>query len=122
VHLSAIPTDAQAEPVVDSLKKFKFDRVPSLIPEDEEDEDPSVISVYGSKWAAHDLPKLEMPEKEMPREIVYRMIKSVAYHKLIGSTALILCYAGTILLSTATQRSSQYMELGRLDRQMLMDS
>ncbi len=74
VHLSAIPTDAQTEPVVESLKKFSFEQVPSLI-EDDEDEDPSVISVYGSKWAAQDLPKHEMPEKEMPREVVYRMIK-----------------------------------------------
>ena len=76
VHLSAIPTDAQADPVVDGLKKFSFERVPSIMPEeDDDDEDPSVISVYGSKWAAQDLPKVEMPEKEMPREVVYRMIK-----------------------------------------------
>lgn len=32
-------------------------------------------SVYGSRFAAQDLPAHEMPEKEMPRDIAYRMIK-----------------------------------------------
>jgi len=32
-------------------------------------------SVYGSRFAAQDLPSHEMPEKEMPRDIAYRMIK-----------------------------------------------
>ena len=32
-------------------------------------------SVYGSRFAAQDLPNHEMPEGEMPREIAYRMIK-----------------------------------------------
>jgi glutamate decarboxylase len=32
-------------------------------------------SVYGSRFAAEDLPSHEMPEKEMPKEIAYRMIK-----------------------------------------------
>lgn len=32
-------------------------------------------SVYGSRFAAQDLPKHEMPEDEMPKEVAYRMIK-----------------------------------------------
>lgn len=32
-------------------------------------------SIYGSRYAAEQLPQLEMPEKEMPRDIAYRMIK-----------------------------------------------
>ncbi|KAJ9499487.1 hypothetical protein H2202_005070 [Exophiala xenobiotica] len=32
-------------------------------------------SVYGSSFAAQDLPDHEMPEREMPKEIAYRMIK-----------------------------------------------
>ncbi|EED21117.1 glutamate decarboxylase [Talaromyces stipitatus ATCC 10500] len=32
-------------------------------------------SVYGTRYAAESLPALEMPEKEMPREVAYRMIK-----------------------------------------------
>ena len=34
-------------------------------------------SVYGSRFAAMDLPRHEMPEDEMPKEIAYRMIKWV---------------------------------------------
>src|SRR5436305_13686041 len=32
-------------------------------------------SVYGSRFASEDLPAHELPEKEMPKEIAYRMIK-----------------------------------------------
>lgn len=32
-------------------------------------------SVYGTRYAAESLPHLEMPEREMPREVAYRMIK-----------------------------------------------
>ena len=32
-------------------------------------------SVYGSRFASIDLPRHEMPEDEMPREVAYRMIK-----------------------------------------------
>lgn len=38
-------------------------------------EDEFSTSVYGSRFAAEDLPSHEMPEKEMPKEIAYRMIK-----------------------------------------------
>lgn len=38
-------------------------------------EDSFTASVYGSRYAALDLPKHEMPEDEMPREVAYRMIK-----------------------------------------------
>lgn len=39
------------------------------------DENEFTTSVYGSVHAARDLPKHEMPNDEMPREIAYRMIK-----------------------------------------------
>ena len=38
-------------------------------------EDEYSSSVYGSRFAAEDLPSHEMPEKEMPKEVAYRMIK-----------------------------------------------
>lgn len=38
-------------------------------------EDDFSSSVYGSRFAAEDLPTHEMPEKEMPRDVAYRMIK-----------------------------------------------
>jgi glutamate decarboxylase len=39
------------------------------------DSDTFTTTVYGSRFAAEDLPKHEMPESEMPREVAYRMIK-----------------------------------------------
>lgn len=38
-------------------------------------EDEFSTSVYGSRFAAQDLPAHEIPEKEMPRDVAYRMIK-----------------------------------------------
>lgn len=32
-------------------------------------------AIYGSRFAAEDLPRHEMPEREMPKEIAYRLIK-----------------------------------------------
>lgn len=37
--------------------------------------DEFTASVYGSRFAATDLPKHEMPDDEMPREVAYRLIK-----------------------------------------------
>jgi glutamate decarboxylase len=37
--------------------------------------DSFTTSVYGSRFAAEDLPKLVMPEESMPKEVAYRMIK-----------------------------------------------
>jgi hypothetical protein len=42
-------------------------------------EDEFSTSVYGSRFAAEDLPSHEMPEREMPKEIAYRMIKEYVY-------------------------------------------
>ncbi|PNS17325.1 Glutamate decarboxylase [Sphaceloma murrayae] len=38
-------------------------------------EDESSVNVYGSKFAATDVPRHEMPEDDMPKEVAYRMIK-----------------------------------------------
>lgn len=38
-------------------------------------EDDFSTSVYGSRFAAEQLPQHEMPEKEMPKEVAYRLIK-----------------------------------------------
>ncbi|KZL63792.1 glutamate decarboxylase, partial [Colletotrichum tofieldiae] len=40
-----------------------------------DEEDCFTTSVYGSRFANQDLPKSEMPENEMPKEVAYRMIK-----------------------------------------------
>ncbi|KAK3077063.1 hypothetical protein LTS18_011312, partial [Coniosporium uncinatum] len=66
VHLAAIPTDAEAKkPLVEGVKGLSL----------EGDQDTFTASVYGSHYAAQDLPKHEMPDDEMPKEVAYRMIK-----------------------------------------------
>lgn len=70
VHLGQVANDKEAnEGVVDGIKAMQ------LGPEGTGDEDTFTESVYGSRFAAQDLPKFEMPDNEMPREIAYRMIK-----------------------------------------------
>lgn len=67
VHLAQIPNaETVAKPLVEGMKKLEI-----APPED----DCFTTSVYGSKFAGADLPRLEMPEHEMPKEVAYRMIK-----------------------------------------------
>jgi glutamate decarboxylase len=67
VHLAQIPTDKTVNaPLVEGLQKLQ------VAPHED---DCFTTSVYGSKFAAGDLPKHEMPEHEMPKEVAYRMIK-----------------------------------------------
>lgn len=67
VHLASVPNDKDINsPLVDGLEKVKLEQP---------DEDEVTASVYGSRFAADSLPLHEMPEKEMPREVAYRMIK-----------------------------------------------
>ncbi|KAL5355087.1 pyridoxal phosphate-dependent transferase [Aspergillus floccosus] len=65
VHLARVQTDADISPVK---------RVDSIQLETTEDDD-FYSSVYGTRFAAEQLPQNEMPEREMPREVAYRMIK-----------------------------------------------
>ena len=67
VHLAAIPTQSEVDGISNGVKKVQLQL--------SNDEDRFTTSVYGSRFAAEDLPKHEMPEAEMPREIAYRMIK-----------------------------------------------
>ena len=67
VHLARVPNDSELKaPVVDGVDDVKLQ---SPL------EDGPTISVYGSRFAAEELPTHEMPEREMPKEIAYRMIK-----------------------------------------------
>ena len=75
VHLGRVATNADLEnKVIPGLEDLSFDKVPG--------EDEFTSSVYGSRFAATDLPKHEMPDDEMPREIAYRMIKYEDFHLL----------------------------------------
>jgi glutamate decarboxylase len=67
VHLAKIKTDGE-------VKKLLEERVEELSLSAPGDDEFST-SVYGSKYAAEDLPSHEMPEREMPKEVAYRMIK-----------------------------------------------
>lgn len=68
VHLTSVPNDkAVNAPLVKGMENLKLE------PNDNEDE--VTASVYGSRFAAECLPMHEMPEKEMPKEVAYRMIR-----------------------------------------------
>ncbi len=68
VHLASIPHDGEiSKPLVNGLEKLAIAQIPS--------DDSFTTTVYGSRFAAEDLPKHEMPEREMPKEVAYRMIK-----------------------------------------------
>lgn len=68
VHLGKVITDKDvaAEKVVSGIDDLDLG-VPG--------QDEFTASVYGSKFAAADLPRHEMPDNEMPKEVAYRMIK-----------------------------------------------
>lgn len=67
VHLSRVPTFAEIDkPLIEGFKDVKLR---------EATDDDFSTSVYGSRFAAEELPKHEMPEGEMPKEVAYRMIK-----------------------------------------------
>lgn len=68
VHLGKVPTDKDVadKQVLPELKDLDLG---------EQGQDEFTVSVYGSRFASQDLPRHEMPENEMPREVAYRMIK-----------------------------------------------
>lgn len=65
VHLAKVHTSDPLSPIkrIDSIKL------------ETTDDDDFYSSVYGTRFAAEQLPQTEMPEREMPREVAYRMIK-----------------------------------------------
>ena len=66
VHLATVKNDAELPTLSGGMENIQLDPP---------GEDEFSSSVYGSKFAAEDLPGYEMPEKEMPKEVAYRMIK-----------------------------------------------
>ncbi len=68
VHLASVPNDKDTKaPLVKGMENLNIE------PNDQEDE--VTASVYGSRFAVQSLPLHEMPEKEMPKEVAYRMIR-----------------------------------------------
>lgn len=68
VHLTSVPSDEAAKrgSVVEGMENIKLS---------EPSEDEATASVYGSRYAAQELPQHEMPEGEMPKEVAYRLIR-----------------------------------------------
>lgn len=69
VHLAAVKNDADLEQKISA----KIEEL-EVGPEDDFGEEFS-STVYGSRFASCDIPKHEMPEGEMPRDVAYRLIK-----------------------------------------------
>lgn len=90
VHLTSIPTDSSllpsisdgsskgpstSHPIKDLSDKLTNLAVDTKDRTAEGGDEMFMTSVYASRYAAQDLPKHEMPEREMPKEVAYRMIK-----------------------------------------------
>lgn len=69
VHLAPVKKDSEA------LTRSLSQGVETLSLDVPQGEDAFYSSVYGSRFAVEQLPSTEMPEKEMPRDVAYRMIK-----------------------------------------------
>lgn len=75
VHLARV-SRSQDNDVAPELKQLQKKLHSLELKYDIDDEEDSFsASVYGSKFATRDLPKNEMPEREMPKEVAYRLIK-----------------------------------------------
>ncbi|KAI8333421.1 glutamate decarboxylase [Chlamydoabsidia padenii] len=62
----------------------------------------SITSVYGTRWAAEDIPRYEMPEDEMPSNMAYRLVKDEL--QLDGNPALNLATFVTTFMEEEAER------------------
>lgn len=69
VHLARVKTDRDLSEQNKDLPKIED--LDIGVPGENE----FTANVYGSRFAAQDLPRHEIPEQEMPRDVAYRMIK-----------------------------------------------
>lgn len=68
VHLAKVHSETTPP---ESLLK----RVDTIKLDDDSEENNFSASVYGTRFAIEKLPENEMPDREMPRDVAYRMIK-----------------------------------------------
>jgi glutamate decarboxylase len=105
VHLGQVTNDSEVQKGKDDASNG-ID-MSKLGPEGSSPDD-FETSIYGSRFAAEDLPRHEMPEKEMPAATAYRMIKDDL--TLDGNPTLKYTQPSSTTLadeSTALPRSSQ---------------
>ena len=70
VHINRVSTDREIESL-----KAQYENIDTIPITEEEEQDDYTATVYGSKYAGEDLPRHEMPEREMPAAVAHRMIK-----------------------------------------------
>ncbi|KNG45314.1 glutamate decarboxylase [Stemphylium lycopersici] len=73
VHINRVATSKEISEEQAQFQEIAAATTIDLSPEDEADD--FTATVYGSKYAAEDLPRHVMPDREMPPAVAYRMIK-----------------------------------------------
>ncbi|CAG5149064.1 uncharacterized protein ALTATR162_LOCUS2291 [Alternaria atra] len=73
VHINRVATHKEISEEQSQFEAIDATTSISLTPDDKADD--FTATVYGSKYAAEDLPRYEMPDQEMPPHVAYRMIK-----------------------------------------------
>jgi glutamate decarboxylase len=103
VHVNRVATTKEVEDA-----KAQFQTV-SSIDLTADDEDDFTATVYGSRYAAEDLPRHEMPDKEMPPQVAYRMIKDDL--TLDGTPTLNLASFVTTYMEEEAEKLMVYVDL-----------
>jgi glutamate decarboxylase len=67
VHINRVSTSKEISEEQSQFEAIDATTTIDLTPEDEADD--FTATVYGSKYAAEDLPRHEMPDKEMPPSV-----------------------------------------------------
>lgn len=77
-------------------------------------EDAATVSVYGSHYASQSLPKWEMPESSMPKDIAYRLIQAEMTHDGIPTLNL-ASFVTTFMEKEAEELMTQAMPKNSID-------
>jgi glutamate decarboxylase len=115
VHINRVATSKEVQ---DARDQYKTTSAPNpnstinLTPDDEADD--YTATVYGSRYATEDLPRHEMPEKEMPAQIAYRMIKDDL--TLDGTPTLNLASFVTTYMEEEAEKLMVYVHVEFLHR------
>ncbi|WDK10411.1 glutamate decarboxylase [Colletotrichum graminicola] len=112
VHLATVntPPDSGSDDSDTTAELKKVQQQLSKVQLQLADEDDSfTTSVYGSRFANQDLPRAEMPEDEMPKDIAYRMIKdelSLDGNPMLNLASFVTTYMQINPILTASKTES----------------